>query len=540
MAGWKQVGKLLVTGIAACALLPSTASAGTYTVWSCRGPAGEPLSAGAWVPRTVAAQPGDVVFDDGCADGEALAVSLAPGRAFESAVVGLATFAAPPRTRIAGYELWRSLATAPPELLRPFDYAATVTESAGGASTGDGCSTHSSGCLSAGDPGDRLAAENRVTARGTELDAVALEVSCQWGWCEAPAGTPARAELYRASVQVSDTVAPTTPILGGELASGAAAMSGPAALSVASSDPGAGIASVSLSIDDGAPQIASSAVTHPQCHAPYVAAPPCPTAVAQTFTVDAALPAGRHTASGVVTDAAGNETPWGPIAFTVDQAGGAPPSTANGTPAVADPKLRLRKPSKARAPDTAATIAGTLRTASGAPVAGALLTLSAVDLGVTGARPHDLAPVTTDAQGRFAATLKRNGAQRVVVAFAPRPGADATTSASVTLRTRLSLTAAPTPSSLVKGRVLTMRGRLRGAGPSARGAVVRIDAIVNSRWSPVGVARAARGGRYRWRYRFVNLSRDTTFSFRAVVERAPGWPWATVRTGRLTVEVDVP
>jgi hypothetical protein len=70
--------------------------------------------------------------------------------------------------------------------------------------------------------------------------------------------------------------------------------------------------------------------------------------------------------------------------------------------------------------------------------------------------------------------------------------------------------------------------------------VIHIQAIVNGRWSPVGIARAGADGRYRWRYRFVNLTRDTAFSFRAVVERAPGWPWASVRSDRVAVRVDVP
>jgi hypothetical protein len=158
---------------------------------------------------------------------------------------------------------------------------------------------------------------------------------------------------------------------------------------------------------------------------------------------------------------------------------------------------------------------------------------------VTDARSRGLVSVTTDARGRFSATVRRDGAQRVTVAFVPRPGAEATAKASVTLRTRLSLTASATPSSLVKGRTLTMSGRLRGAGPSARGAPIRIEAIVNGHWSPVGAARADADGRYTWRYRFVNLTRNTTFSFRAAIERSPGWPWASVRTGRVRVLVDV-
>jgi len=70
--------------------------------------------------------------------------------------------------------------------------------------------------------------------------------------------------------------------------------------------------------------------------------------------------------------------------------------------------------------------------------------------------------------------------------------------------------------------------------------VVTIESIVNGRWLPVGSVKARAGGTYAWRYRFVHLARDTIFSFRAVVERAPGWPWASERSGRIKVRVDVP
>ena len=88
--------------------------------------------------------------------------------------------------------------------------------------------------------------------------------------------------------------------------------------------------------------------------------------------------------------------------------------------------------------------------------------------------------------------------------------------------------------------VLTLHGKLRGAGASARGTVVTIESIVNGQWLPVGSARAKAGGTFAWRYRFVHLTRDTIFSFRAVVERAPGWPWPSERSARVKVRVDVP
>ena len=113
-------------------------------------------------------------------------------------------------------------------------------------------------------------------------------------------------------------------------------------------------------------------------------------------------------------------------------------------------------------------------------------------------------------------------------------------SATATVRANLRLGLASSRGRIVKGRVLTLHGRLRGAGVSARGAVVTIESIVNGRWQPVGSARATARGTYAWRYRFVHLARDTIFSFRSVVERAPGWPWPSERSAARKVRVDVP
>jgi hypothetical protein len=186
------------------------------------------------------------------------------------------------------------------------------------------------------------------------------------------------------------------------------------------------------------------------------------------------------------------------------------------------------------APGQAARVSGTLRTPAGAPVAGERLAVSSFDLATDDAEPRALAAVTTGPSGAFTVTLRREGAQRVTISSAS--GAQAT----ATVRTLLAVTVASSRGKLVKGRVLTLRGKLRGAGASAGGTPVTIQSIVNGAWQPVGSARAKPDGAYAWSYRFVHLARDTIFSFRAVVERAPGWPWTSQRSAPLKVRVDVP
>ena len=527
MSGCKVV-RWVVAVAAAVVCFAAPAHAGTYSVWSCRGPAGEPVSAGAWSFGAVDAGAGDVTFADSCASGGAVRVELADDRGFSRPVIGMAGFSAPAGTRIASYELWRSLAVAGPEL-RLFDFGAAVVTTRDGATASSGCSTWGDACPAAGEP---LAAANRVAGSGP-ADAIRLQVSCRQSLCQEPrGGVAARASLYRARVVLSDDSAPAAPDV----------VASPAAVTVSSTDAGAGIAAFSLAVDGGEAQVRT--VGGAGCREPYTAAQPCPGSAAESFVLDGLAP-GEHTVAGTVADAAGNVTAWGPVAFTVaappvlsvpPSVPSAPPCAGAAcavVPAEAGPGvLRVSAPRSARAPGKALRLSGTLRTAAGAPIAGAALTVTGLDLGVNRARSRVLARPRTDAQGRFTATVRRDGAVRLTVAY----GGASTT---LTTRTRVALTARPARGRLVKGRTLTLSGVLRGAAAAAKGAPVRIESIVNGRWTTVGAVKTRAGGRYQWRYRFVHLTRNTTFSFRAVVDSAPAWPWARVRSRAVRVDVDV-
>src|SRR5262249_1611125 len=85
---WRAVFTVAATGLA---LVPATGRAGTYDVWSCRGPEGSPLATSAWTPS------GQVA--DTCAQ---------PNGALRVTPDGSVRLAAPDGTRIAGYQLWRA------------------------------------------------------------------------------------------------------------------------------------------------------------------------------------------------------------------------------------------------------------------------------------------------------------------------------------------------------------------------------------------------------------------------------------------------
>jgi len=337
---------------------------------------------------------GDVVVRDTCPQGGGLSVALDADRPVERSAV----FVAPPGTRIAGYELWRSLTFAAPDA----GYAAEVVESANGATLGAyGCAPSGPACASAGDPWSPL---NRVVEHDRPLDAVALRVGCRLDACDAPPTAPVRAELYRSHVVLDDPAPPAVRRVSGTL-TGPDVVSGAGTLLVAATDRGGGIAAVSLSIDGGPERVATS--FSDTCEVPYSAAQPCPTEAERAFSVDtSALADGAHTAAGAVIDAAGNTTPWGPVTFTVRHPpqltlnpDRPPPITVeaapdNGRPAVHAPLLRLARSAVERSLGSAATLAGTLRTAAGAPVGGARLTVTSRDLG-------------TDADGETTAVIRR-------------------------------------------------------------------------------------------------------------------------------------
>jgi hypothetical protein len=464
--------------LVAAAAAPGVAQAGTYDVWSCRDASGAALSVSAWVPEGRVA--------DTCATGGSLRVTPE----------GAIRLAPPEGTRIAGYELWRSAE----DDVDPDD--TNLIETVGTTSF-----TVFRGTV--GDPRTPLSNANRFTAKHVPLDAITLRVACQEECLNA------RMDLYGAHVTISDTTAPTAT----------ASVAGDDAVIVGGTDRGGGVAALTLSLDGGPARTLTTG-----CAAPYTATQPCPQVADRAFALDA--PAGPHSASGMVVDAAGNATAWGPVAITIQRG----TTTVASAPIVAASQqvIKLASATLEHAPGGKTKLEGTLTTAAGLPLSGARLTVSSFDLGTDDAVPRALAPVTTGAGGAFTVTLDRDGAQRVTVT------SPAGATATATVRANLSLQLSSSRGRLVKGRILTLRGKLRGAGASARGTVVTIESIVNGRWLPVGSARAKADGAFAWRYRFVHLARDTIFSFRAVVERAPGWPWASERSARLKVRVDVP
>lgn len=571
-----------LVALALLAVAPAGAQAGTYEVWSCRGPDGEPLSTQAWSVSTFSElAPGAALVEDTCGEPDgALTLALEPPRTLlphvPAAILG--AFALPSGARIAGYTLWRSIET---ESFLPVTYSfvAGVREKEPEQEADD--STVKYGCAStrprdlpctvAGDREQPLAVANELDGGLVDLVGLELVVGCDVSLLGAildcsplttttRSGKAAELRLFRSRVVVEDSMAPEVTSLSGTLTAGAP-LSDIATLVVEGADDHGGIAAATLSIDGGSPQVLAPSGAG-GCQEPYTRATPCPATVTRVFEVDAAeLAEGDHTASGTLVDAAGNVTSFGPIAFAVahppsDGGPSVPPplpvprpppppppplapaeDPANGTPAVRRPRIELDHARVEQQPGRRGEIGGTLRTRTGRPIAGAQLTVAFEQLGAEAAQAHARRPVTTTRRGRFRVRVGGRGARRVTVAFAPTRGGAPTVTAAAIVRTPVRLTVARSAAHLPLGGRLALRGRLRGAAVAGRGAVVELQAIVSGRWRAVGTVTTGRGGRYRWRYRFRYVTRPTVFSFRAVVRRTPGWPWPSLRSRPIEVRV---
>lgn len=360
--------------------------------------------------------------------------------------------------------------------------------------------------------------------------------------------SPAETTLYRSRVVLDDPTPPAAEPIGGTLLAGTLRQGSLGTLQVAGHDGQSGITAINMTLDGGPTSTTESGNALNGCRVPYVSSRPCPSDFAPVFSVDtAALSPGSHNASGTVVDAAGNETSWGPVAFTVEAAPVAPvpdptpPQISNGvpdngTPAVLAPRVRMTvaRGGGPRAP----RVSGTVHAPDGTPVVGAKIALRGRPLGTGTNRERTLATATTDAQGRFTVTALPAGAYRVSASFAPWAGSAPTVTKQVRTRSTMRVTARIQPRRLVRGRSATLSGRLQGAGPATRGTLVQIEAIVRGRWQPVGTARAGADGRWRWRYRFVRITRPTRVALRATVAAAPAWPWGVRHSPRRYVRVD--
>jgi hypothetical protein len=175
-------------------------------------------------------------------------------------------------------------------------------------------------------------------------------------------------------------------------------------------------------------------------------------------------------------------------------------------------------------------VTGRLVNEAGRPIAGAQVTVTQVS-SVRGARAAAVAPVTTNADGRFTLTLKGRGGSRAVrFAYAPQRGGAPVTYADVSLKVR----AAVKLSVKLKGVVVTYRGRVL-SGPVPKGKLVIVQGRVKGKaWQTFASRRTNAKGTFSGRYRLKARNPGRKLQFRARVVSEANFPYLTANSRAVT------
>jgi hypothetical protein len=518
------------------------ASAGTYTVYSCKTPAGAPSGViseggGGWM---IAVKRGY----NAPADNTCLQQSGAITAALEAWYPRPAwdrvewRFFAPPSTRISSYSLV---------------WSGEVAPFAPGGSGGDAFIIRES----LADPNYRV---RHYIVPGpwidevideTNLDEASLDVgiACSGsGDCgSAPAG---RFAISRSVVTLRDTSPPSGAVSGQAIDDGTWLGAEPFAYQAA--DAGAGVYRV-LTLVDGkveVGQIAGGNGGHCADATPgdgdaYVfnSPRPCQPAASGTAAVDVAgLPSGVHAVSIVFEDAAGNATTvYGPARkWIVNPARPIGPGSdlaergaANGENPSDAARLSARWTRTRRSTLTGPygrrqVIRGRLSDRDGAGIRGARIELITEIDGRRGAA-LDKGGARTRGDGRFTLILPRNVSSRTLllryrshvndtVAIAER---------ALRLKVRAAVKLAVSPHTAGRGRSVRLSGRLIGRPLPSHGKVVELQArSPGERWITFRTIRASRRGRFATRYRF-RRGGPVVYLMRARVRAADDYPYAT-------------
>ena len=312
----------------------SQARAGEYTVWSCRGPAGLPISAAAWQLHISDATAADMTATDQCAGGGPLLLEATPREIIQNRnPTGEAIFQPPAGTVIPHFKVWRYTAANDGPSTPPTtdDYAASLREWPVGAE-GEGFISEcgflrEEPSCAYGTEADPLGEANLVTEHTWTAEAPGK--GCRhWkssasgsAACAAAANRPPQARPPSSSCSARRSRSRTNILRwsSGWKGRWPNRPRSPASPTSPSPRPTRAAASPPSPSRSTAVRRSGSAATGAgSCEEPFSLPQPCPTTATRGISVDTAgLAPGGHTVAGAVADAAGNATPFGPVAFTV-------------------------------------------------------------------------------------------------------------------------------------------------------------------------------------------------------------------------------
>jgi hypothetical protein len=538
----KQAGALAALTLAAAALAAgaAVARAGSYHVYGCRTPSGQPAPADGWSGSVAPGGAFDQYARNSCAQGGALVAALGDATSHGANIDKATwTFAAPAGLSVVGATLWRAGGTAgggSPTATYAFDLAAPTETS-----YFDPCG-YFLACPSQGNPSQPLAAENEVVVPVANLGSYIYASATCSGFAGAEcaagsgdaSGNAAAVYVFASDIALEQSAGPSVADVGGELAS-AATLRGSEDLTFTAGDPASGVYEAVVSVDG---QMVQSQVlnenggrcrqagTAPDGRPAYLYVQPCLASLSADLPVDTTRIAdGSHHLVVSVLDAAGNSAPALDREVTVSN-----PVAACGTASAAPGATLLaawRRSRGARletAFGRAQTIVGRLASAAGVPIAGA--TIDVVSTPVYAGAAAQAASVQSGRDGRFSFRVGGGSSSRTLCLSYRSPGGGPPVTRELVLTVRAGISLSVSPHSSSAGHEIFFHGRLLGGPVPPAGKQLVLEArSPRGPWLQFRLVRTGPRGRFHSSYRF-RFPGPASYQFRAISEPESDYPFA--------------
>jgi hypothetical protein len=521
----------------------ATAQAGEYHVYSCRTPSGEIAPADGWSGSETGTE---AVAEDTCSQAGGALIAGLGDRTSHDANSDRASWTLEPHTfdRLVGATLWRAgyvHGGGTESAWYQFWFAGpTMTDVFGDCLYTEPCSRR-------GEPGQPLAAANRLTVPATNLGAqLSVNVSCATGLPKAecpayadPNGYAAVIYLYAADLTLEQTAPPTATNVSGELTS-ASTVTGTSDVAFDASDPGSGVYEAVFSVDG---QVVQSTVLNEdggRCRnvgqtsdglAAFLYVQPCPASVSADVGFDSTRVAnGVHHLVVSVMDAAGNTATV--LDRTITVANAPPPGGPNGTNA--SPQATLAVSWAARrsthltiAYGRAETVVGRLTAAGGVPIGAARVNVLATPA-YAGASTAAVVSVSTNAAGAFTMRVPAGTSSRTLrFEYSDDVDSPPVVTRTLTLSVRAGVVLRVSPRTTSVGRSIHFSGRLLGAPIPRGGKLLVLEArSPGGAWLEFDVIRSDARGRLHASYRF-KFPGPAQYQFRVLCEAEADYPFAT-------------
>jgi hypothetical protein len=544
--------------LAAPAIHPAVARAGTYDVYSCTQPNGDPAPIDGWTSFT---NNPNMVAEDECAQGGWLAAGMLGWKEVPVAAESGWTFMPPAGTRIKQailhYEYNNSdfqdtgTATAFESLEAPYR----------GSRPFKTC-VHSEACCCSGPYEGRVSAHNLVTVPEQDLEPEGVQgggsgppagITMVSG-CENPDGGANYCDgaslkyaavglISMATITLEDRSPPQVTVVGGTLTTGTE-LEGTQTLAITGTDSGSGIYQAILEVDGKESQ--STTVDNNGGHCENVGQTadgqraflyvvPCALEVNDQYISFnlADVRDGPHRLTVLVTDAAGNATTVLNREVVVGR--GACNSTCDDQAKLAASDAKLLKPITRGYARSGLRLSGSIRESTASPVAGARLELLQ-RASYTGAPTRAIATTTTNTAGQWTFVVPKGPSRMLVVAFRSH-ALDTRYAAELEYHERvfahIGLTA---PRGVRIGVPLDFRGELAGGYIPPEHSIIQMEILFLGRWRTIETLRTNARGRFAYGYTF-STGAGSSYLFRAVIQYSRAYPFlaATSRPVRVRV-----